>query len=183
MPQSIDSLIQHFLTTGKPSPSIETKSLNVLSIFIAPEVLNAGILPALAKGYVFSASIIPMIEKNAFWMKRHDLGITICSEESDALLRHALEIHNKNQHLPLSFGLSYGNGLVVENGEWISVARMQAERMATLGSHGYITASMPFIESLGELPDGIGAFPLNKSVQSLIGFSCVLIRDFRQPNR
>ena len=28
---------------------------------------------------------------------------------------------------------------LVYSGEWISVARMQAERMATLGSHDYIS--------------------------------------------
>ena len=114
---------------------------------------------------------------------RNDPGQTICSEQSDALLMNALEIQAKSNHLPLSVGLAYGNGLVLDSGEWISVARMQAERMATLGSHDYITASSPFVESLEALPEGIGIFPLNKSVQVLIGFPSVLIRDFREPNQ
>ena len=183
MSQSLDSLIQEYLTTGSLSPSIETKSLGVLSVSIAPEVLSSGILPALAKSYVFTAGVIPLVETHAFWMTRNDLGLTICSEQSDALLMNALEIQAKSHHLPLSVGLAYGNGLLLDSGEWISVARMQAERMATLGSHHHNTASSPFVESLEALPEGIGALPLNKSVQVLIGFPSVLIRDFREPNQ
>ena len=181
MPNPLDKIIQKFLTTGTILPSTPSKALSVLSISIAPEILSAGIVPALAKNYVFTAGIIPALEPAAFWMLRHDLGLTVCSEDSNILLLEALKIQRHSHGLPLCMGLAHGNGLVLESGEWISIARMQAERMASLGSHHQIAASMPFVEALDVLPDGIGALPLNKSTQNLIGFPCVLIRDFRQP--
>ena len=110
VPISLDSLIQEYPTTGSLFPSIETKSLGVLSVSIAPEVLSSGILPGVPcqKLMFFTAGVIPLVETHAFWMTRNDLGLTICSEQSDALLMNALEIQAKSNHLPLSVGLAYG---------------------------------------------------------------------------
>ena len=179
MPSPVDSLIQHFLITGEIPASTPSQELSVLSIAIAPEILGAGIVPALTKSYVFSAGIIPLLEPISFWMRRHDLGLTVCSEHANDLLLMALQIQAQNHGLPLSMGLAHGNGLVLDTGEWIAVARMQADRMAQIGGHHQITASMPFIQSLEALPEGIGGLPLNRSTLELIGFSAVLIRDFR----
>lgn len=179
MPATLDAIIQNFLATQKTPSDILVASMAVLSLQLAPEVLKAGLLPALSKNYVFCAGIIPKVENDAHWMRRSDIGLTICMKDPTKLLFHALDIAVKSHGLPLCIGLSYGEGIIIKDQEWVGIARFQAERLAQLGSHHQVLASTSLVHSLGAVPDGIGALPLNRSTQELIGFPVVAIRDFR----
>lgn len=176
----LDSIIQQFLIEKDLPAGVVQKNMAVLMLQLTPEVLYSGFLPTVSKNYVLCAGLVPTLEADSFWIQRTDLGLIVCMEDPDKLLLHALWIAEKNRMPPLCIGLAYGEGIVLEKGEWVGIARFQSERISQLGSHQQVIASSSFLRGLNGLPEGVGALPLNKSTQELIGFPVVAIRDFRQ---
>lgn len=179
MPSTLDNYIQLFLRQPESLKDIPVSQTGVLAVFSVPEVLRSGLMASLSKSYIFKAGIAQKLEHDAQWMKAYDFGLIATIQDPQVLLNHALLLSRDSHGYPISIGMAYGEGITLEKGEWLGIPRFQAERMAQFGAHHQVAATQEFIDSLDHIPEGIGLLAGHRSMEQIMSFHFLIVRDYR----
>lgn len=135
---------------------------------------NKDPLEPLAELRIFKATILHNIPKPDT-VNGHDIGITIFYEDGQKALETALKIEKRFSHR-LRVSMSYGKGLTLASHK--SLHAFQAEKLNHFTNPHEITMTDSVKRNI-TFPDGLGAFQASKPMQSLVGFSFWVVKDYR----
>ena len=167
-----DELIPQLLE-NKTTPTVQRC---VLFLRISTDILFASKEPGFLFSYIYAkqAELITFLENHTNDILRHSTGIIAFFSSSEEALEVGLQL--MSQYLCIS--LDIGEGWLVEDEIWVSVARWKSERMSHLVPVDQLWVTKDFISSV-QLPDGVGSFDGNKREANLLRFPYCEIKDYR----
>jgi len=180
MPELFDSHLIAYL--NNPQTPCDTENRACMVVEFSPLIWKQGLLSSCSMVYAMNASVSKILVKSALYLCRQDMGLTAILASPAEALEQALVLSSLLKHHhdipPATIALAQGEGIVLGNGDWRSIARFEARRLACLGGSDELLATDDFIRNL-QAPEGVGMFRGKKPQIQQAGFEFWNIKDYR----